>query len=177
MSVDSAKNAAVYGSMTPRQILDGTIDPPPEMQVHPGLPASPPSMHPLPGRLPARPASQLAEHAVRKFAALTCSSTAAACHACQRPGAQNHALLLTFPPLVLQLPLPHACHPCPQPLYSELALIVHQATSEVASSAPGRVSASLERYSTGGWVGGWAGCWWLQEGPECYLVVRRWTPE
>jgi hypothetical protein len=42
MSVDSAKNAAVYGSMTPRQILDGTIDPPPEMQVHPGLPASPP---------------------------------------------------------------------------------------------------------------------------------------
>lgn len=50
----------------------------------------------------------------------------------------------------------HACRrlgtpPCPppQPLYTELSLIVHQAEAERPSANPARVSASLERYSTG----------------------------
>lgn len=67
LSVDRAKNAAAYGDVKPSQILDGTLEPPPEMQ----------------------------------------------------------------------------------PLYTELSLIVHQAEADRPSAAPSRVSASLERYSTG----------------------------
>ncbi|EFN51244.1 hypothetical protein CHLNCDRAFT_141269 [Chlorella variabilis] len=69
LSVDRAKNAAAYGDVKPSQILDGTLEPPPEMQA--------------------------------------------------------------------------------RPLYTELSLIVHQAEADRPSAAPSRVSASLERYSTG----------------------------
>ena len=184
MSVDAAKNAAVYGGLTPRQILDGTIDPPPEMQVPPS-PCPLLCMHPVPARPPARcqlchPESLLVDSSRSLLAAAwgrdthttACSSTlrrpCCRCYCCRRP---------RRPPLLA----------CPQPLYSELSLIVHQATSDVASSAPGRVSASLERYSTGGWLGGWLG--WLvaagQMGELCGAqkrlaycpVVLRWSLE
>lgn len=47
----------------------------------------------------------------------------------------------------------HSPPPCPQPLYGELSLIVHQAHSDRPSAAPSRTSASLERFSTGAAAG------------------------
>ncbi|PRW33059.1 hypothetical protein C2E21_8119 [Chlorella sorokiniana] len=67
ISIDAARNSTAYGGATPAQIINGSVDPPPEMQ----------------------------------------------------------------------------------PLYTELSLIVHQAQADRPSSNPSRVSASLERFSTG----------------------------
>lgn len=52
------------------------------------------------------------------------------------------------PPLPAGLVTSVSARP-PQPLYTELSLIVHQAQTDRPSSAPSRTSASLERYSTG----------------------------
>lgn len=114
LSVDRAKNAAAYGDVKPSQILDGTLEPPPEMQAR------------------------------------VCASWLVGLLMSMRarpwPGWHQLAVSVTWPPP--SLPLRHYC-PHVQPLYTELSLIVHQAEADRPSAAPSRVSASLERYSTG----------------------------
>lgn len=77
-------------------------------------------------------------------------SSAAGCWRCHRALPS----LTAFPSLpFLSLPV--------QPLYTELSLIVHQAQADRPSANPSRVSASLERFSTGAGAergSSWSGC-------------------
>lgn len=117
LALDSAKNVAAYGDVKPAQILDGTLNPPPEMQVR------------AVGRQPG------ADTCCLLLLPLLCGRLASRMQDRHQVGPQ------VCPEQTFGSPL--------QPLYSELSLIVHQAQAERPSAAPSRVSASLERYSTG----------------------------